>query len=266
MMIVFAITKTLDGYFFILYNTAIGCMIHKGGIVISTNDLSITLLDDSFELYNSQIEKFFLNTSMLSKTYNPGELVELISDPDVVAYIHIGNVKIYNTNVNGDEMFFGYAPQYSTIVYSPIAKNLNKYIIAANHVKIYYCIYKKYLAFLATDNSYISHAIYEVYYRNNLNNLPRSQTTNQSSRFKVYYYIYYIAKYFGKVLNNNVDVINIACPPTNHDIAYFNDIHPNNVSKYMSELKKSNIIKMNKNQMILNSISALQEELLRIQK
>ena len=54
MMIVFAITKTLDGYFFILYNTAIGCMIHKGGIVISTNDLSITLLDDSFELYNSQ--------------------------------------------------------------------------------------------------------------------------------------------------------------------------------------------------------------------
>ena len=125
---------------------------------------------------------------------------------------------------------------------------------------------KKYLAFLATDNSYISHAIYEVYYRNNLNNLPRSQTTNQSSRFKVYYYIYYIAKYIGKVLNNNVDVINIACPPTNRDIAYFNDIHPNNVSKYMSELKKSNIIKMNKNQMILNSISALQEELLRIQK
>ena len=214
------------------------------------NDFNSSIFD-SFELYNEDINNFFKTNYIVKKTFHTGERLDR-GNTNSVQYLNSGLIKVYNINLDGNEVFTGYIPLHSTMYTSPGLNFLGKYSVAAVETEIYYCKMNDYLSFLQESPDRLLHALHEPYYRRNLNSLPTYEAIGQSLRFKVYNYIYYVANRFGIISNNDSNKVIVINPPSYIDIANFNSVHPSNVSTCFSELKNAGILSKGKNKITLD--------------
>lgn len=222
---------------------------------------------NAYDLYNKDIENFFLQNYIIKKTFHKGDKIDSNRNNHTVSYIHKGYIKLYLVNKDGNERFNGFVPQYSILLRSPGLQLLNKHSIAATTVMIYYASLNEYLSFLQTSPDLILYQIYEPYYRRNFNDLPLFESQNQNSKTKLYIYLRYLAMRFGKPVNEahpKTIVINNA--PTLKDIAHYNDIHPNNVVTFFNELKRQGVVSKVKDKLTIHDIDLLEAEIERLKK
>lgn len=221
---------------------------------------------DAYELYNKDIENFFLKNYISKKAYHKGEKFDQPRQ-NTILYIHKGYGKIYTVNKDGIERFHGFMPQYSLIFQSPGVSLLNKYTIAATNTDVYCASLNEYLSFLQSSPDLILYQIHEPYYRRNFNELPLLESQNQNSKTKLYIYLRYLAMRFGKPVNEahpKTIVINNA--PTLKDIAHYNDIHPNNVVTFFNELKRQGVVSKVKDKLTIHDIDLLEAEIEKFKK
>lgn len=213
---------------------------------------------NSFQIYNAEFEKFFLENNIVSKKYAIHEKIDKTGD-NIIKYIHKGNVKIYYTNYNGDEIFAGYLPRHSIYFHTSVLPFLDKYSVANEETEIFYCLKQDFLKFISEKADRMQHVMQEPYYRRNLNELPYYETMNRSTTFKVSYYIYYLAIRFG--VSEAGGGVTIYYPPMNKDIASFYGISSNNVSSVMAKLKKDGTLKKEKDKLIVTDLKKLEKML-----
>lgn len=222
-------------------------------------------LFQSFNPYDCDFEVFFREHSILKKTYCNEELIQDPENDKTIGYLYSGYCKLYQINQNGDEIFTGFIPPHTTRLYNEMNTILGKTLMAAGDVQIYFALYSDYLDFLQQKSERITHALKEPLYRRNLNEYPRHESIGQSAKFKTYNYIYFLAQNFGKTQPGK-NHYTIAYPPNYRDIASYNGISSNNVSHYLSELKREGIIEYNKKALLLLDLDKLKKILQEIKQ
>lgn len=220
---------------------------------------------EQYSLYNEEIERFFVNNYITKKNYPRGKSID-DTRSSTVSYVHKGYLKLYAINSSGDEMFYGFVPQYSVMLRTPGAESLGKYSVANTEVEMLFVSLTDYLLFLQSAPQLILHQIHEPYYRRNFNDLPHCEALNQPARVKVYVFLRYVAMRFGKPAALDPNTVVISNAPTTKDIAHYNDIHPNNVVTFLNELKRQGIIIKDKDRLTIQDMGLLEAEIERLKK
>ena len=217
---------------------------------------------NSFQLYNEKVDNFFQENYINKKYYSPNEILDPARH-NAVIYLKRGYLRIYSTNMHGEELFNGFIPQHSILMTSPGVENLGKYSICNNYTEAIYASLNDYLTFLQSSSELILHQIHEAHYRRNFNDIPRYASLNQSACVKVYIYLYYLAKNFGEKTKDNSGKVIIQNAISAKDIANYFGLHPNNVITFINELKKQGIISKEKKDIIINDLNVLENEIIR---
>lgn len=216
-----------------------------------------------FSLYNEKLEHFFLNHYIYRHVYRRGERFDTPGQnigKAAVCYIHRGYFKMFFTTSTGSEVFNGYMPQFSTLSTFTTGELYGKYMKANVDDAVVYVVPRSaYLKLLASDESLLWHQLNEPIYRRNLNDIPRYETLSKSSRVQVFTYVLFVCECFGKPVEGNPNRIAMNHPPAMLDIANFNGIHPNNVSKFYSELEKAGLITHSRSRLVVEDVAGLRD-------
>lgn len=207
----------------------------------------------SQDLYNRDIEEFFLKHYVYKTIYHRGD--PLIKNENMstesVAFVGSGRFKIYLITFDGNKLFAGYIPQYSTIM--PFGNNIDeiKTSVADTDSVVYIGHLDDYLRFLQTSPDIINHQLQEPYNRRYANDFSRNDTLGHSARVKVSVFLLCIGLRFGTADPESEASIIVNNPPTIADIASYTDVHRSNVSRYINELAKNGYIAYSKTQLTL---------------
>ncbi len=225
-----------------------------------------TRLFHTFELQNPSFHCFFYDNAIVKKTYAPDDKIDELLNKKTVGYISRGFCKTYVQNTQGENHFTGFLPCYSTFHSAPGIDILNKILYAGCETEIIYCILDEYLSWISISSDRMLHMMNEPYYRRNLNDFPRYETINQSSKYKVYFYIYYYTLRFGTPASNQSKIIKVKVLPTYKDIAYYYGLHPNNVASYLAELRKICTIEKKEKYLYYINLTELESMLTKLKK
>ena len=199
---------------------------------------------NSFELYDAEIEEFFQQNYIYHGVLHRRDRFASISSfgRKAVIYIHRGRIKNYITNPNGQEVFLGFLPQYSTITTLRSGNDLGKSMVANTDCSFYVSTSDSYFKFLASSPKLIEHQILEPYYRRNLNDLPKNETMFYPAQIKVYEYVLYLAILFSTPKPEGDPSTTVNFPPSVKDTASYLGIHRSNASRFFSELEEQGFI------------------------
>jgi hypothetical protein len=216
-----------------------------------------------FSLYNEKLEHFFLDHYVYRHVYRRGERFDTPGQNigrSTVSYIHRGYFKIFFTTSTGSEVFNGYMPRYSTLPTFTTGELYGKYMKAnVDDAVVYVAPRSDYLKALAGDEALLWHQLNEPIYRRNLNDMPRYETLSKSSRVQVFTYVLFVCERFGKPVEGDPNRIAMKYPPAMLDVANFNGIHPNNVSKFYSELEKAGLITHSRSRLVIEDAARLRD-------
>lgn len=153
-------------------------------------------------------------------------------------------------------------PRYSTLSTFATGELFGKYMKAnVDDTVVYVAPRADYLHFLSSDEALIWHQLNEAPYRRNLNDIPRYETLALPSRVQVFTYVLFVCERFGRPIDGNENRIAMNYPPAMRDVANFNGIHPNNVSKFYSELESAGFITHSRSRLVINDVAALKRHI-----
>ena len=178
---------------------------------------------------------------------------------NAMVYLHRGRLKNYTTNPAGQEVFLGFMPQYSTISTMRSGYSLGKSMVASTDCSIYVATNDSYLKFLQSSPDLIQHQLLEPYYRRNLNDFPKIETMFYPSQVKVYEYVLFLVVIFGKPSPENGHRLTMDFPPSVKDIANYLGIHRSNVSRYLTELEKCDLVEHSTKSLTVNNAAKLSQ-------
>lgn len=208
-------------------------------------------------LYDPKIEQFFMENYITRLTYQPKELFsnKFQGGAQAISYFQKGMFKLYGLSSDGQEIFSGFIPRYSTLITLQNGSKIGKYLCANDDAIVYIAARDDYLNFITTNKELTWKQLNEPYYRRNANALPLYETMNLSSREKVYIYILYLGIRFGDTGKNSRLVM--VHPPTLKDVANYNGVHPNSVSRYYNELRNQDLIEFSHKKLVIFDADAL---------
>lgn len=223
---------------------------------------------NSFCLYNEEIEKFFLNNYINRIYYHSKEqfIDSYHASQNTIAYVNSGLFKMYATAMNGQEIFTGYLPCYSTMITLKTGGSLGKYMRSCGESTVYVADRSDYLRLLTSSEELTWHQLNEPYYRRNLNSLPLYESLNLSAREQTYIYILYLGLRLGTADELHPEMLTAAYPPALKEVANYCGIHPNNISRYYNELRNKGIISFSPKKLIIFDINQLEQEIEELKK
>lgn len=214
---------------------------------------------NSFELYDAEIEAFFLENYIYHDVIHRKDRFASLNSfgKGAIVYLHRGRFKQYITNPAGQEVFLGFLPQHSTLATMKSGYELGKSMIANTDCSIYVATNDSYFKFLQSSPRLIEHQLFEPYYRRNLNDFAKIETMFYPAQVKVYEYVSYLALLFGKHDPTDCRVMLVDYPPTVKDMANYLGIHRSNASRYLSELEALGLVEHSSKLLKVNDIVAL---------
>lgn len=181
----------------------------------------------------------------------------IFANNEELFYLANGTIKAYMIDASGHEKLT-YIFEKDTIIFHSFSNQYYKTLVAANDVVVFYIDQPSVSQFLQTDSKFIDQYILLIKERYGI--LLRQVLTgkHQSAKQKVLSFLISLANNFG-VPEENTLVINEI--PSLTDLAALINVHRTNVSTYINELEKMQIIERQKKALIIKDLQALQRKL-----
>ena len=208
------------------------------------------------ETTTSTLEQFFTQHYRRKAAYKKNDLINIHFAEEITGFISKGRVKIYMCDESGEERLMFLLEERSTI-FTGMAAFMGKTVIAAEDTEILYVTMDCYYDFLLSSKHNLLCHLEIINSRYGACIQQCLVAPHQSSRQKVYNFIYQIALKFGT--NSGDGRITIANLPSRKDIASITGVHSNNVTSFISELKSQGLVEetASKSTIILTDAPAL---------
>ena len=223
-------------------------MAQNNFLPIITNNLAVDFPElRHYILYNS--------TKILS--YRNNEKISF-STPSELLYLVNGKVKSYILTPNGGEKLV-YIFVRDTIIFQSFSNRFFKTLIACDDTTAFFISESLISKFLQTNTTFIEKYIALIKERSTIMLSQVFSDSNQSARQKVLSFLISLANSFGVSQENGTLIITEM--PTLTDLAALINVHRTNVSTYINELEKMQIIERQKKALIIKDLQALQRKL-----
>lgn len=212
-------------------------------------------IEEQSPFIDSSAEKlrvFCLNNHLRKEIIKKGRQAAL-PEKGMLGFINKGRLKVFMGTENGNERLMWYLeagnviPQGSGVTYM-------KRLIADTDTEILYLKGSELFRFAMADEE----NLLEILAQNDTRRMLCVQVIlkehDESSRAKVYKFIYQMAVHYGKA---NKDGLLIDPLPNRSDIAAFTGVHRSNVTRYIGELEQQGIITKVKKAILVNDLDGL---------
>ena len=216
------------------------------------------------EAITSTLEQFFMQQYHRKASYKKNDLINIHFAEEITGFISKGRVKIYMCDDSGEERLMFLLEERSTI-FTGMAAFMGKTVIAAEDTEILYVSMDCYYDFLLSSKHNLLCHLEIVNSRYGACIQQCLVAPHQSSRQKVYNFIYQIALKFGeKMSDGRTMIVNL---PSRKHIASITGVHSNNVTSFITELKNQCLFEetSSKSTIIINDLSALQQLILQLE-
>lgn len=210
------------------------------------------------EAITSTLEQFFIHNYQRKASYKKNDLINIHFSEEITGFISKGRVKIYMCDESGEERLMFLLEERSTI-FTGMAAFMGKTVIAAEDAVILYVSMDRYYDFLLSSKEHLLCHLEIINSRYGACIQQCLAAPHQSSRQKVYNFIYQIALKFGKTMGDGRTMI--ANLPSRKDIASITGVHSNNVTSFITELKNQHLLEetSSKSTIIIHDLSVLQQ-------
>ncbi len=171
----------------------------------------------------------------------------------MVIYIKSGSIKSYICDESGEERLM-YIFLEDSIVFCHFHDYFVKRLVANETVELYYAPQDELMKFLQQDSEYIRLWTGIVSSRYGILLQSMLSVNHCSSKHKVYSFIYQLALKYGEKSGNKYTIKSF---PSSTDVASITGVHRSNATTYINELQEQEVLKKNKNTLIINDLDLL---------
>lgn len=214
---------------------------------IVTNNLSTSF---------PELKHYILCNASRIQTIKKNKAITFTNNKELF-YLANGTTKAYMIDASGHEKLT-YIFEKDTIIFHSFSDQYYKTLVAANDVVAFYIDQPAVSQFLQTDSAFIDQYILLIKERYGILLSQVLTGNHQSAKQKVLSFLISLANRFGIPENDDL-VINEM--PSLTDLAALINVHRTNVSAYINELEKMQIIERQKKVLIIKDLPALQQKL-----
>ena len=182
---------------------------------------------------------------------------EVLPTPESTSccFLHKGRLKVFIGTDSGSERLMWFL-ESGNIIPEGSGETFSKRLVADTDTEVLYITEKAIYDFARQGEEEV--AILLRHYKKRYILLLQSilQEHEESSRTRVYRFIYQVAHNYGKESPNGLLVEKL---PSRSDIGALLGIHRSNVTRYLSDLEKQGIVTKQKKSLIIHDIKALKE-------
>ncbi|HHY27520.1 MAG TPA: Crp/Fnr family transcriptional regulator [Desulfitobacterium dehalogenans] len=200
------------------------------------------------------LQNFYENQCAKKAIFKKGDNVKLF--PDMYALVNKGLIKIYMINSSGNEKLMWFLKEL-TLIPNHLLYIFDKRIVAEENSEILYVKKDEFLNFILSSPKNLDTILQQFYKRYALCIQEILNENTYNSKTKVYKFIFQLIEVLGK--KNTQGQIIIENMPTRKDIASIVGTHRSNVTRYITELEKLDILEKAKGAIIVKDIDALKK-------
>ena len=215
--------------------------------------------EDFFPYIKGQedLADYFMRNSFKTVNIKKGEELEVPSKENI-CFIMKGRLKVYMINDLGDERLMWFLEE-GNIIPNLLTDSFAKRVIADENCEIYYINTSTYYDYVLQNKEHMKVFIDAFYSRYGFLVQQLLNAESENARLKVYKFIYQLAARYGKTKENGE--IMIENFPSRNDISSITGVHRSNVTRYITELEKKDIVKKHKLQLAVNDLEKLRDEI-----
>lgn len=203
---------------------------------------------------DQDLETYFKEHVFQQQHLDRGESFSSLPE-NSVGFLQKGELKVYFSDDIGKERLM-FILSEKTPVYTMTLDSFGKRIVASSESLLLYISEDAYFDFLLLSKSHLSSFVQTFIHRYSVALQHCVCSVNQSSRAKVYTFIYQMALSFGQPEKNGR--ILVKKMPKLIDISSITGVHRSNVTTYFKELEKNGLLTKQKNNYLINDMAQLE--------
>ena len=201
-----------------------------------------------------RFRQYCLQNAYRRERLKKGDVLQM-PDASSCCFLHKGRLKVFIGTDSGSERLMWFL-ESGNIIPEGSGETFSKRLVADCDTEILYITEKAVYAFALTGEEEV--AVLLRHYKKRYILLLQSilQEHEESSRSRVYRFLYQIATSYGK---DGPDGLLVEKLPSRSDIGALLGIHRSNVTRYLSDLEKQGVVTKQKKSLVIHDIQALKE-------
>ena len=201
-----------------------------------------------------RFRQYCLQNAYRRERLKKGDVLQM-PDASSCCFLHKGRLKVFIGTDSGSERLMWFL-ESGNIIPEGSGETFSKRLVADCDTEVLYITEKAVYTFALTGEEEV--AVLLRHYKKRYILLLQSilQEHEESSRSRVYRFLYQIATSYGK---EGPDGLLVEKLPSRSDIGALLGIHRSNVTRYLSDLEKQGVVTKQKKSLVIHDIQALKE-------